>query len=182
MSHVQRYAEKEEDCCNFTPKNGGRCSYEKLEGSLYCAMHSETRNPIRTVAAYKNRLDTYRLSQWHQRLTEIKDSSQFRTIVDEIGIIRLTLEAILNQCKDETDLLIHSARIGDLTDKVGKQMVMLNRMEKQSGLLLDKSAVIAMGGRIVEIIAQYVKEPSLIEAIANDIFDTIQNAQSIEED
>lgn len=181
-SAVSRFAVNDAHRCQKYAGMPAHCPYrveddDLADGQIYCPIHLAEIKVRTKAVSYSKRLDMYRLKEWQTRLNEMKDSTEFKSLRDEIGILRITLEQVVNLCNSPSDVLMHAARLADLGDRIHRMVVACNKLEKQNGLLLDKSAAIAMGGRIVEIIANHVTDPKVVEAIASDIIRVIQEAE-----
>lgn len=150
--------------CQSTGKNG-QCPFISIEGYQYCPRHAG-----RSVdAAEKRSANQYRLQVWQTRLEEFAESDNIKSLRDEIGILRILMEETLNKCKTATDLMIHSNKISDLAIRIEKLVTSCNRLETKMGMLLDKSAALNLAGQIVGIITTHVSDPTIVDAISNDI-------------
>lgn len=181
-SALSRFAVSEGHRCQKYAGHESHCPYriepeDQEAGELYCPLHLAENNVRTKKVTYGKRLDMYRLKTWQSRLDELKGMDEFKSVRDEIGILRITLESVVNSCNTEAEVLINSARISDLADKIHRVVVACHKLEKSTGLLLDKAAAIAMGGRIVEIIASHVNDPAIVEKIAGEIIQVIQDAE-----
>lgn len=146
--------------------SGSQCPFMQCEGSNYCPMHGGNKN---TQAAQKERIRRYRLGQWEAKVSQFAEEEGIKSLRDEIGILRMTLESIVVRCTDETELLIAAPRIGDMILKIEKLVSSCHRLETSTGMLLDKGAALNLAGTIVNIIGQYITDPATIDIIANEI-------------
>ena len=147
----------------------GQCLNSKAVGSQYCAVHHNG------IADEKRALHSYRLDRWRAELDHHTDADTVRTVVGEIGVLRLTLEAVLNQCNDANTLLIHSNRIGDLSSRIEKAVSSLIRLEERTGASLSKDKVLQIAGRFIDIITDHVDDPAVLEAIADGFVDVVND-------
>lgn len=120
----------------------------------------------------------YRLQVWQKRLEEFAENDKATSLKSEIGILRVTLEAILNKCEDSTQLLLYSSKISDLTVKIEKLIASSHRIEKALGNLMDKSTALNFGEQVVALVGQHIKDPAVVDAISNGIIDALNNATS----
>jgi hypothetical protein len=144
----------------------GQCPYCKVEGTDYCPRHAANKQLINQR---NERLRNYRLAKWKNRVGEFADSPGIKSLRDEIGILRLTLETMLESCNDSMELILYSQRISDLVMKIEKLVVSCDKLENRMGLLLDKQSVLYLAQRYVEIINEHVMEPDVVDAISNDM-------------
>lgn len=138
----------------------GQCWFFKVEGSDYCLIHGGT---AAQKAKKKRDLDMYRLGRYQQRVQELKDDSEIRSLRSEIGILRMLIEDRFNSIQNETELMAHSSAIADMLMKVEKLVSSCTKIEKQLGELLDKGQIVQFGQEVVEIISEYVNSEKLEE-------------------
>lgn len=157
-------------CQAITAK--GQCLIQSVEGSQYCIMHSGS---SKNGENREKMIRQYRLAQWQQRVDEFSEHQGVKSLREEIGICRMILETIILQCKDQTDLLLYSAKITDLVGRIEKLVVSCNRLESSMGMLLDKTAALHLASQIVTIIGEHIPDGEVIDAVANDITMAILN-------
>ena len=151
--------------CESTGKDA-QCPYCKVGGSNHCPRHGA--NSGLNVQKVE-RLRNYRLAKWKNRVGEFADSPGIKSLRDEIGILRLTLETMLESCNDSMELILYSQRISDLVMKIEKLVVSCDKLENRMGLLLDKKSVLYLAQRYVEIINEHVEDVETIDAISNEM-------------
>lgn len=159
----------------------GQCRYMAdflPDGSYnrFCGRHKgQTEN-----AVVKEAIRNYRLTKFRAQVEQKADSSSIKSLREEIGITRQVLETFINRCEDDTDLMIHSNKISDLVIKIEKLVSSCHRLERSTGQLLDKSAIIQVAGMFVEIVSEYV--PDRVQAeISEKLMETIGNIEVLEE-
>lgn len=157
--------------CQAVHKNG-QCLYVAMEHSNFCPMHGGNKAG---EALRKNIKRQYDLAKWQNRMEEFADHDQVKSLREEIGLLRVMLETIVQQCKDANQLILWSSKIADLVMKVEKLVVSCNRLEANMGLLLDKSAALHLAGQMVEIIGKHITDPDAIDGISNEIALAILN-------
>lgn len=118
----------------------------------------------------------YRLGRYQQRVQELKDDSEIRSLKNEIGILRMLIEDRFQRCDDDVSLQIHSAAIADMLMKVEKLVSSCIRSEKALGELLDKGQIVQFGQEVVEIISEYVK-PEQLEEVASKIVEAMERKE-----
>lgn len=124
----------------------------------------------------RKRLHNYRLEVYQQRLNEFAESEHVKSLRGEIGILRLTLENIVQMVQTKQDWFIYSGRISDLTQKIERLVRTCHSVESKIGMMLDRPAALSMGKEIVDIISTVVKDPEQIDMISNGIIDAIVKA------
>lgn len=157
---------------------GNQCSFIAVEGQKYCLKHGGARG---AAYAEQKRVSLYRLQQWQQRVDEFAAHPDALSLRDELGILRLQLESIHNQCESITDLMLYSSRISDVVMKIDKLTLSCVKIESRSAALLDKSAALVLAGQIVDIISSELSKLPIdddlqgraAEAISGGIIDLV---------
>ncbi len=111
-------------------------------------------------------LRNYRLGKWKARVGEFADSQGLKSLREEIGILRVILEEMMNQCNDATELLLFSVRMADLVMKIEKLVASCDKMEGKMGLLLSKDSVLQLASEFVEIINGEIEDMEVIDRIS----------------
>lgn len=155
----------------------GQCRYVKAHGEKYCPRCMGHLKGVRKKEAIRN----YRLTKYKARVEEKADSAKIKSLREEVGILRMTLEEIVNRCEEPTDLVIHSGKISDLILKIDKVVTSCHRLEKSSGSLLDKNIIINLVTKIIEIITEEIDNEEVLESISSKILSEILSAQNNED-
>lgn len=158
----------------------GQCPYRAIEGTIHCARHGGTKEAIKND---KKEAQMYNLVIWRQKMNELKNSPEAKSLSDEVAILRMTMEAALQKCKDTEDLFLMSSTIGDLAIRIDKVVKSCHVLEQASGQLMDKSKAIAFAGSIVEIVDRTVSmlvtdvelKEKIIDTISKGILDTLHH-------
>ena len=114
-------------------------------------------------------MELYRLQKYQARLGEVRDNKAALSLRNEIGILRITLEQILNKCDSAVDLMIHSAKISRLIQDIGKLVVESKKLEAGLGKLLDRQVVLALASEIIEVIGEAIDDPETLASISMGI-------------
>jgi hypothetical protein len=149
----------------------GQCWMRIAPGSRYCPSHMGFNEE------QKAKLRNYRLTKYAQRVNQFADSDVIKSLREEIGILRMLLEEILNNCQDSTDLLLYSSKIADLVSKVEHLVISCHRIENNLGFTMDKSTVLTLSSKIVNVISNNVSDPSIIDTIVNEISNMIETVE-----
>ncbi len=152
----------------------GQCRYKRCDNSTYCQMHGGNKAQ---ASHNKAIIRQYQLAKWQSTVDAFADEDQVKSLRGEIGITRLLMQETIVKCKDSGELLLYSAKIGELVSKIERLVVSCHRLESNLGLLLDKGKVMALATMLVEIIGKHVKDDEAIAAISNEIVTAIVNTQ-----
>jgi len=160
--------------CEGTSQTTGQCPFCKTEGTNYCVRHGGF---IAVQKKQREGLRNYRLTKWKNRVGDLADSDGIKSLREEIGILRVMIEEMLNQCNDATDLLLYSSRMADLVMKVEKLVVSCDKMEGKMGLLLSKDSVLQLASEYVEIINKHVNDADVIDVISMEMLQVTMRSQ-----
>ncbi|KKM86225.1 hypothetical protein LCGC14_1281150 [marine sediment metagenome] len=96
--------------CEGTLVNG-QCINLKVIGADFCSTHgANTQLQSRNGSIARN----YRLKRWQERVGQMADNSNVKSLREEVGILRVILEEMMNKCESSLDLLLYSQRMSDL--------------------------------------------------------------------
>ena len=179
-----KYEVVEEDApdrCQGTTARG-QCQFRAVLGAdgqtlKYCPMHGGT-----AAKAFLARQDMrkYKLAKWQDRVNEFADDDSIKSLNEEIGILRMTLESVIIACQEKDDLLLYAPKIADLVSKVEKLVVTMHKLEASTGVLLTKKAAFTLASQIVDVVSKYVTDSDAIAGIADEIGSAIANLKSDE--
>lgn len=180
MAEAERFVRVADDdptrchAVNVGP-HGNQCHMRSVPGSNFCPLHGGvSQENLNKKAALAN----YRLQQYGERVADFANNPEVKNLREEIGIVRMTLETVLNKCQDSNQLLIYSDKISHLVNQVSKLVETCQRMEEKNNNLLDRKVVIVIADSIVTLIGQYVKDPDQLNEIGGKICESIANAAS----
>ena len=153
-------------CQSMTGK--GQCGNLATAGKKGCPLHGGN------AGLKESQLRNYRLTKFHAQVQRLGDSSEIKSIRDEIGILRMILEERLNACTSEVDLMMESHTIADLVMKIEHLVVSCTKLESSLGQTLDKQTLMTFATQVVGIIAANIEEPDILDIISNGILDLIK--------
>lgn len=165
----------------------GQCTFKAIPGTQHCHYHRTTGS---VGVERRKELNNYRLEKWRERVGELANNDALKNLNEEIGILRITLESILNRCSDASELELNANKIGDLILKIEKLVTSCQRLEQQTGHMLGKSQVITLAGRLSEIVEKVISENvkdqdlaiTIIQAIATQVIDLISSIADLSND
>lgn len=173
-SKLQRCAEDDPNRCQAVVANG-QCPYLSLPNTKNCAMHGgvgqQNNNGRQAVS-------NYRLQQYQERVSDFANNSEIKSLREEIGIVRMTLESLLVSCKDANKLLLYSDKITNMVNQIQKLVVAAQSLEEKNNTLLGRNVVIVIADSIVTLLGQYITDPDKLVEIGNKIHESIEIAAS----
>jgi hypothetical protein len=143
----------------------GQCRFEAVEGSVFCQIH------VRDQAADRKQemARQYNVTRWKAKIDHFAGHSDFKSLREEIGVLRLLMETVLNKCDTDMDLLLYSNHISGMAMKIKEALLAAHKLESAMGMLLDRAATMQLTGEIVDIIGRYVSDEAVIRHIIADI-------------
>ena len=166
--------ENDPDRCQGVTAHG-QCWFVKIEGCNFCIMHGGGKQADENK---KTQLRNYQLTRLAERVGQFSNNPNIKDLRDEIGILRMTLEKILEQCDTDNKLLMYTDKITNLVEKVNKLVESCQRMEEKNNNLLDRKVVIVIADSIVTLIGQYIADPDVLMELGRKICDSISTAAS----
>lgn len=124
----------------------------------------------------ERRIHDYRLLQYQARVDDFASSERVLSLRGEIGVTRMTLEQLLNRCKDDQDLLLASSRVTMLVQQLQKLVETSARVESKLGQMMDRGTLQALCDSIVQIISDHVENVDILGQIANKVAGAISEA------
>ncbi len=156
----------------------GQCQLKAMEGTKYCEMHGGV---MLTRMKQEASVSNYKLAVWQERLKEKRSSPGIKSLRDETGILRITLESLMAKCVDDEDLIMNSHNISELVMKIEKLVTSCHKLEDSLGLMLDKQQIMNFADGVVRIISEHVTGDKL-SLISDQIAGLLdQQAQAVEE-
>jgi hypothetical protein len=149
-----------------------QCHHPKVAGSNFCQYHASARDRGQVVVKSTRQ---YRLAKWQARLSEFAEHPEIKSLREEIGIARITLEEIINQCHSPQQLVMASQRVSDLVTRIEKLVSACHRLEERTGAVLDKTAAIQLANRIISVIADHVENADVLEKVADELIKAVIN-------
>lgn len=180
MAEAERFIRVEEDdpnrcqAVNVGPSKD-QCRLKAVQGGLFCPLHGGINQEMKNREAA---LAGYRLQQYSERVADFASNPEIKNLRAEIGIIRMTLENLLNQCDNANKLLLYSDKITHMVNQVSKLIDTCQRLEERNNNLLDRKVVIIIADSIVTLLGQYIPDPDKLLEIGGKICESISNAAS----
>lgn len=152
---------------------GSQCNFKRRPGREMC--------PVCDKHFYKQdrkeKTDVYLLTKWRDRLSRLTTDDGIKSLRDEIGIVRMTLESLLNLCSKDEDLVLNSTKICELVGKCEHLVVACQKLEKTTGMMMDKTTALQIASNIVTIISEFVTDVEVIDKISSAIIDRVLNIE-----
>ncbi len=165
------------DRCHGTNAGTAQCKYKRIPPSHYCPIHGGLGNQGLEKRA---KLANYKLQQYSERVGELATSPEIKSLREEIGIVRMVLENILNQCTSANLLLTYTDKLSSLAGQISRLIETAQKLEERNSNLLDRKVVIVIADQIIDTIKLFVKDPDELLEVGRLITRTIEDIGSIQ--
>lgn len=154
-----------------------QCTEIAAPGSDCCVMHGG----VDTTNADSTRLYMLAQANHQARLHQLSDHEEIRSLREEIALARMLTEKRWNLIKTDADLMMHCGSINTLLLTIERLVKSAHSIEQNLGILLSKSAVLALGQTICKIIVEELdgieNYEAIVDAITQRIITTIATAK-----
>lgn len=147
----------------------GQCPFKCPPGKRYCSIHG---HDVRGQA--KRDANLYRLGQWQARVQELAGHEKYKTLTDELGIMRMLLEQKVQSITTPAEAMVASGSLSELIMKVEKLVHSAHKLDQSMGNLIDKNAVIQIADRIVGAIMDVIPE-EYMEAVYSKVSEAVND-------
>jgi len=157
----------------------GQCNYAVVDDDKsqltgkYCAAHLPTYDPTKRKDF---QLKRYKLSVYHSRVGELFKNEEFKSLREEIAILRMTLEQLMNQLQTPWDFMVYGNRVESVIEKIGKLTVMGHKLETSLGQVLDKPTLTTFADEVIRILSDEVTDTETLKRISQKIGGAIERS------
>jgi hypothetical protein len=114
-------------------------------------------------------------SKYRQRYGDFADSSEIRSLRDEIAILRMVMEERLNMVQNDSEMLASCGQIASLAVTIERLVKSCNQLETRLGTLLSKPALLGIANNLVQILITELQGCPDYEALVDKISERIIN-------
>jgi len=152
--------------CQATTRHG-QCIFLAAENHKYCYMHG--------AATAKNKdARLYNIAKYNAKIERFADHTKMKTLTEELAVLRIMLETRLESCQTDRDLLLNSGPLAELVTKIRDTLSANTKLQQALGELLDRQTVVEIAQKIINIVAEEVKDPDTVNAIALKIAEVLE--------
>jgi hypothetical protein len=152
----------------------GQCRYRRQEPHQYCPRHLASQR----TNIEREKVRNYQLTKFKARVNEFADNNQIKSLREEIGILRMTLEEVLNACQNTHQLMLQSNVIQSLVLNIERLVNSCHKLEESTNFLLDRTSIITLSSRMINLISLHVSDPEILEKISDDLLLEIESNES----
>lgn len=156
----------------------GQCPFLAVPPTQYCVLHgNHTIRHEQQEALYQ-----FNRTEMLHRLAKFRAHPDAINLTTELGILRLTLEALLNKCTDNYEFVTQSATITNLVQSIEKTLFTNLKLEKHMSSLLSLQQVIMMAQQFFNVVTQHIKDVDILDDIADEFEKIMLNPPDQQED
>jgi len=154
----------------------GQCDNLVAPHSNFCIVHGGNKAGERVALL---ELRNYRLTKYHARAHQMAESSDVKSLRDEIGILRMMLEERLNSIKSPMDVMIQSQPVSELIGKIEKVVLSCHKLEERTGQVLDKQALLQFASEVITVVSDTLGDSPDVEKIADGILAVAERNEDV---
>lgn len=161
-----------DDCLNLSLKGLHHYDHINIDTNIdYCPSHTGHK---RLEAEQNRNKNQYFIENYKKHFKEF-DNDAITSLKGEIIILRTLIKIILEECGgDTTKTIIYSTKIGDLIQKCEKLVSSFDRIESKINFSVTRTQLLKWASTIINIIDTHVSDKQIVNAIGNDIADSLQ--------
>ena len=145
--------------CGYLRPGQGQCPMESVEGGDRCPKHG---GGAQLASQKKSRVRAYHLNQWRTSIADNSNDPEIKNLRDEVGILRMTLNAVLNRCKDNHDLLMMSGQVQSLVNSLQVLMKTVHTIDKDEQSYITEEQLAAWMSQVFDILTEEIQDEELI--------------------
>lgn len=144
--------------CQASAMAGKQCGYKAEPGGKFCPRH----NGVQRMQQTAEQIRMYKLQHFTERYSQLSTHEQLKDLRGEIGIMRLTLEEIINQTEGKPNqLLAYSGKIMGMTQGIKDLVQTFQKMEEKLATMVSKDNLIIFAQQLVEVIGEHVPDDKI---------------------
>jgi hypothetical protein len=149
--------------CHKILNNGKQCNYHAVKGARFCTQHGGMIGF--KSAARKGMLQT----RWNQRIMELASHPDIFNLGEEIGVVRMTLESVLNNSNSELELLGNVPQIQKLTAQIQALVTQCERIQRVNSNLMSQSQIVDWSMKLVSAITEVIDDEDTMNRIRDSV-------------
>lgn len=154
---------------------GTRQSDNTWDGPKYCPRHGGN---IKFLAERAS-LRLYLSAKWQERIGFQADHPKVKSLREELGILRITLDSKLNSCRDDLDLAMQAGGITELAREIGKLAKTAHGIESSMATLLDKNQAKEWVIELLDIIGRYISDSDVLQMLSEDMLESLERRTEV---
>lgn len=165
--------------CQATGR-AGQCRNLAIPGTHYCIAHGGAKADL-----YNQKKGIYdiRSAEMKARIQAHSYRPDVITLNEEIGVLRITLESLLNQINgDEFEMLTQISTIGEIVMKIEKVVVSCNKLEQSRKDVLSRRDLSSFAAQISMLAASIIEDPAKIKLFVEGLTEVVMKLGNEDEE
>lgn len=162
---ITRASEDDPNRCQSNDSRG-QCVNLAVEDSQYCVVHGGRKQKGKALYEFSK-------VKYQNRIKELKNHSESKSLRVEIGILRMMLETKINSMTDDVELMLGQQSIADLVVKINTLVSNCHKIETHLSNILTVEQATQMISEISDIIDANITDMDIKTLIANLIDETL---------
>ena len=158
----ERVDEDSPDRCDGITAHG-QCTFKRVENSKFCRIHGGNATEITNR---KNAIYQIKAARVRERHEQFSDAEGWRSTREEIGILRLTLEEILNKCDDSSSLTLSVPQISQLVGQIDKLINNSLKLDEHLGKLISEEKMILLINALLDAVYETIGDEEACAQVA----------------
>jgi hypothetical protein len=168
-------AKSEEEQCKFVIPGQGRCLNKSVAKDCNCVVHGGVKQ---ANALEKQRIRNYQFVKFQERLDAFTDSSNLKSLREEVAMLRFLLETQVNMCNSASELICSSNIISDLVTKIEKVVKSCHSLEVALGQMMSVAQVNQFATEIISIISEEIQDEEVLKRISERLSTCLEKCSS----
>lgn len=153
--------------------SAGPCPNKAVPGSRFCMRHGGA-HKVRQNRQEAIRM--YQFTKYKERIGDLSTHGEIKSLHMEIGVIRMSIEELINNCNSHNDFMVRVPQINQLTQTVKSLIEAWQKLQERNNLLLDKKQIMMIADGVVKVVTQYVTDPALVSKIGMEVCNVIEKS------
>jgi len=142
----------------------GQCRYEAEPGLQFCGRHMGRSKHEQRNTELKN----YVLTKFRASVENKVFSGRQKSLIEEVALLRHTLETVWNNCENEFDVVLYQGKIVECVKAIASTLKACQELEEKANLTMDKAQLTVICRRLIDITNNYV-DPEKMPQMAEEI-------------
>lgn len=148
----------------------GQCKYEAYPGLDFCPRHMGRSHHEQR----KNELRNYVLTKFRTSVENKVYSGRHKSLIEEVALLRHTLETVWNNCETPFDLVLYQGKIVECVRAIASTLESCQKLEERANLTMDKAQLTVICRRLIEVTNNYV-DPEQMPQMAEEILKAFED-------
>lgn len=100
-------------------------------------------------------------------------SQRLKSLIEEVVLVRVTLEKVINQIQQDSDVILYADKIQSLANTIKNLMEGSQKLQEKNGELIDRTTLFELVDKIIVVILKYVTDPDTLALLGAEIYELV---------